>query len=236
MGEWKQFGENLIVVEGPVVRDMGMSFPTRMTVAVLADGSVWVESPVPVSYVTLTMLADLGPVRYLVSNTPRHVWRLDAWHELFPDAQLWTSRATPVTLKRSRLPLAGTLGDRPVAGWAQDLDQVPVFGSRIIEEVCFLHKPSRTLIVGDLIQVHQLRPGKTFSNGLKRFGGVAAPDGGTPVDVRMSFWDRKALLASVRRILDWDFDKVVLAHGPCVSEGARPFAEKAFAWALGQGT
>jgi hypothetical protein len=32
----------------------------------------------------------MGPeVRDMASNsTPRHFWRLDAWHTLFPDAQL----------------------------------------------------------------------------------------------------------------------------------------------------
>lgn len=40
MDDLERFGENLIVIEGPVVRDMGMPFPTRMTVAVLDDGSL----------------------------------------------------------------------------------------------------------------------------------------------------------------------------------------------------
>lgn len=98
--------------------------------------------------------------------------------------------------------------------------------------MCFLHRPSRTLIVGDLIQVHELRPGKTVSNMLKRAAGVAAPDGGTSIDMKACFWDRKALRASMHRLLDWDFDKVVIAHGPCVSKDAKSFVEKALAWAL----
>jgi Domain of unknown function (DUF4336) len=233
MSVWRQFGERLVVVEGPMVRDMGMPFPTRMTVAVLADGSLWIESPVSVSYETLTRLTDLGPVRYLVSNTPRHVWRLDSWRALFPDAEFWAARATPATLNHSKLPLAGNLGERlPVAAWADDLDQVAIKGSRLIEEVCFLHRPSRTLIVGDLIQVHELHPGQVFANALKRAGGVAAPGGGTSLDIRASFWDRKALRASARRLLDWEFDNLVLAHGPCLSKGAKPFVESALAWAF----
>jgi hypothetical protein len=232
MDEWRPVGDGLTVVEGPIVRDFGMPFPTRMTVAVLADGSVWVESPVPVTYETLTRLTGLGPIRYLVANTPRHVWRLDQWHEPFPDAELWAARSTPATLKRSRLPLAGTLSDHPVTGWASDLDQVAIAGSRFIEETCFLHKRSRTLIVGDLIQVHDLQPGKTFSNMIKRVGGVAGPVGGTSVDIRASFWDRDALRASIQGLLDWEFDNLILAHGSWVMGNAKPFVENAFAWAL----
>lgn len=232
MGRWTELGEGLVVVAGPVVRDTGMPFDTRMTVVTLSDGSLWVESPVPVSDDTLTRLTSIGPVRYLVSGTPRHVWRLDAWHELFPDAELWSARRTAVTLKRSTLPLTGVLGAVPPAGWVRDLDQVPIAGSRVIEEVCFFHRASRTLIVGDVVQVHEQRPGRFFGNALKRFGGVAAPDGGTSIDIRLSFWDRRALRASVRRVLDWDFAQVVLAHGPIVTRDARSFVERAFAWAL----
>jgi hypothetical protein len=232
MDEWRPVGDGLTVVEGPIVRDLGMPFPTRMTVAVLTDGSLWLESPVPVTYETLTRLTELGPIRYLIANTPRHVWRLDHWHELFPEAELWAVRSTPATLKRSKLPLTGTLGERPVAGWAADLDQVAIAGSRLIEEVCFLHKPSRTFIVGDLIQVHDLQPASMFSNMIKRVGGVAGPAGGTSVDIRLSFRNRDALRASVQRLLDWEFDNLVLAHGPCVIGNAKPFVENAFAWAI----
>lgn len=225
-------GDGLILVEGPVVRDFGMPFPTRMSVVVLADGSVWIESPVSVTYETLTTLTDLGPVKYLVANTPRHVWRLEPWHDLFPDAALWAARATPATLKRSKLQLTGTLGAHPEPVWARDLDQVAIEGSRFIEETCFLHKPSRTLLVGDLIQIHGLHPGKPFSNAIKRAGGVAEPAGGTSIDIRASFWDRKALRESLERLLLWEFDNLVLAHGPYIEGQAKPFVEKAFAWAL----
>jgi hypothetical protein len=232
MDRWHQLGDRLIVVEGPIVRDLGMPFPSRMTIAALADGSLWIESPVSVSLDVLNRITELGPVRYLVSNTPRHRWRLEAWHELFPEAELWAAPATLATLKHQRLPMTGTLGVDPVAAWADDLDMVPIKGSRLIEEICFLHKPSRTLIVGDLIQVHELRSDSVFGNAVKRVAGVAAPDGGTAIDIRATFWDRKALRASIEQILAWEFDNVIVAHGPCVSEGARPFVEKALAWAL----
>jgi hypothetical protein len=33
-------------------------------------------------------------------------------------------------------------------------------------------------------------------------------------------------------LLDWEFDNLVLAHGPCVIGNAKPFVENAFAWAI----
>jgi hypothetical protein len=119
-----------------------------------------------------------------------------------------------------------------VAAWSEDLDQVAIKGSRFVEEVWFLHKPSRTLIVGDLIQVHKLQPGRMFSNAVKRVSGVAEPDGGTSIDIRASFWDRTALRSSVEKLLEWNFDQVVIAHGPLVRDNARAFVARALARAL----
>jgi hypothetical protein len=232
-------GDRLSVIEGPVVRDLGLPFTTRMTVAQLQDGSLWIESPVPVEYETLARLRELGPVRHLVCQTPRHMWRLEEWHRLFPDAALWGCPPSPITVAHSRLPLAGTLGDRPNAAWADDFDQVAIRGSlvvgnrRLLEEVWFLHRPSRTLIVGDIIQVHAQRPGRPLRNAFLRAAGIAGPEGGTSVDIRAAFWNRRALRASLERVLDWDFDQVVLAHGPFLTSGAKPFVERALAWALG---
>lgn len=227
-------GNDLFVVDGPVVRDMGMPFETRMTVARLRDGSVWIASPVPVSHDTLAGIVALGPVRHLVSPTPRHIWRLEPFHTLFPEAELWSSPLTPVTLGKPDLPIAGILGDEAPAAWASDLDQVLVRGSRWLAEVVFLHTESRTLLVEDLIQVHQRRPGRPLYNALIAWGGVTGPRGGVARDIRLSFRDREAARRSVARVLEWDFDQIVLAHGPVVSQAPREMVQEAFAWLEGK--
>ena len=73
---FSEFAENIWIVDGPNVRDMGFMFTTRMTVVRLYDGSLWVDSPVTVPSETLSRITELGPVRYLVAATQRHVWRL----------------------------------------------------------------------------------------------------------------------------------------------------------------
>ena len=104
-----EFANNIWLADGPVVRDMGVSFTTRMTIVKLSDGSLWISSPVPVAFATLKAISELGEVRYLIAATPRHVWRLSAWHTLFPDAALWASRPTLFTLQKGHLPLSGYL-------------------------------------------------------------------------------------------------------------------------------
>lgn len=224
-------GGGLFVVDGPTVRDLGMPFDTRMSVARLHDGALWVSSPVATSFEVLAEITALGPVRYLVSPTPRHYWRLARWHTLFPDAELWSSPITPITLKDRDLPLTGLLGDPLPAPWSPDLEHV-VLGGGLLRESVFYHAPSRTLLVEDVIQVHGPLPGHPVSTALFRLGGVMAPDGGVSRDIRLTFRDRTAARAAVRRILEWPFDTVVLAHGPIVTREAKALVAKAFAWLL----
>jgi hypothetical protein len=224
------FAKNVWIVNGPTVCDMGVMFTTRMTVVKLSNGSVWVDSPVSVPFDTLKHITELGPVRYLVAATPRHVWRLEAWHMLFPEAQLWVPRSTPLTLKKGRLPLTGILGDEPYHDWADDFDQLAFKGSSLIEEVLFFHKASHTVILNDLIQVHPLVRGKSLRNTFFKLAGVASPQGGVALDIQLSFTNRNLARQSLEKLLSWDFDKLIIAHGTCIEKDAKPFVEQAFYW------
>ena len=230
MTDLPAFAENVWIVDGPNVRDMGVMFTTRMAVVKLSDGSLWVNSPVSVPFDTLKRITELGPVKYLLAATPRHVWRLAAWHTLFPEAQLWAPRPTPFTLKKGRLPFTGILGDEPPQAWANDFDQLAFKGNPLIEEVLFFHKQSRTVILDDLIQIHPMVKGKPLRNALFKLEGVASPHGGVPLDIRLSFTNRDLARRSLEKLLSWDFDKLVIAHGVCVEKDAKPFVERAFRW------
>jgi hypothetical protein len=230
MPDLQEFAKNLWITDGPLVRDMGLLFPTRMTVAKLSTGDLWLSSPVPVSPETLEHITDKGPVRYLVAGTPRHVWRLSEWHKLFPEAELWEPKLSPMTLKKGRVPISGTLGDTPPARWAADLDQLPFKGNPLIEEVMFLHKPSRTLILDHLIQNVPPVEGRPIRNAVFRLAGGAYPNGGVPLDGRLTFVHRKLARRSLEKLLSWDFDKLIIAHGPCVEKNAKVFVERAFSW------
>ncbi len=72
--------------------------------------------------------------------------------------------------------------------------------------------------------------GKPLRNALAKLGGVASPYGGVGVDIRLSFTNRNLASRSLDKLLSWDFDKLIIAHGPCVEKDARPFVERAVRW------
>ncbi len=186
-----------------------------MIVVKLSDGSLWVNSPVAATQDEAGQLDNIGSVAHLVSPTPLHVWRLKQWATFFPRAQVWKACA---------------LGDAPPAAWKADIDQLLFRGSIVLSEAEFFHKPSCTLIMGDFIQNYGFEPGRPLLNALKRLGGVLG--GGSPRDLRFSFVGKRRRLGeeSLRKLLSWEFDKVVIAHGDLTTENARSLVERSFRW------
>jgi len=230
MPELQQFGRNIWIVDGPDVRDMGLLFTTRMTVVRLSDGSVWVESPVTLPGEILEQVKKLGPIRYLVASTQRHVWRLNAWHDLFPEAELWAPTGAPLTVGETTVPVNDIFTDSPAREWARDLEQLAFRGSSVLREAVFFHRESGTAIVADLIQVNPMIKGRPFRNAIFKALGAAYPKGGVARDIRLSFRDRALARASLDRLLSWDFDRLIIAHGACIEHGAKDFVRETFRW------
>lgn len=219
----RPFGPEIWTADGPTVRAMGMPFPTRMTVVRLRGGALWVHAPVEIPLQDSNRLAELGTVRFLVAETRMHVWRLEEWAKRFPDAQRWG----PPGVKPDERFFTHVLGDEAPDGWFGEIDQMVFRGSWVTEEVYFFHRASRTLLIGDFIQNYPPR-GPLF-NVLLRAAGIEY--GGTPIDVRATFAGNRAAGRTSRdRLLAWDFDRVILAHGACIETGAKAFVERAFRW------
>ena len=136
----------------------------------------------------------------------------------------------PIYLEERAPAIHWDLSDAPYYGWTNDFDQLAFKGNPFIEEVLFFHKQSRTVILDDLIQLHPIVKGKPFLNTLFRLEGVTEPHGGVGLDIRLSFTNRNLARRSLEKLLSWDFDKLIIAHGACIEKDAKPFVERAFRW------
>jgi hypothetical protein len=230
MEHLQEFANGIWLADGPVVRDMGAYFTTRMTIVKLSDGSIWISSPVPLSFAVLKEISELGNVRYLIAATPRHIWRLDLWHTLFPEAELWASRPTLFTLQKGHLPISGYLSDTPANAWRADFEQLAFQGNPLLSEVLFFHRNTHTVLLDDLIMRNPVMEGKTLTNLIFKLGGVQGPDGGVTLDMKMTFLNRNLARQSLERLLSWDFDKLIIAHGECIESGAKQYIKRAFRW------
>jgi hypothetical protein len=219
---------DLWIVERPQ-RFYGVEVGTRMSVIRLDDGSLLLHSPVSLDAALRSELAALGPVRHAVApNRLHHLYAGEVVRH-YPDARLWVGPG--VERKRPDLVIAGVLGDEAPSAWQGQLDQVFVRGRPYENEVVFLHRRSRTLILCDLAfnfgpRAHPLtRLLMRLIRSYGRFG----PTRLDPLLLR----DRGAARESLERVLAWDFDRVIVAHGDDVLEtGGREALRTGYAWLL----
>jgi len=83
------FASNIWFARSASVRFVGVRLPTRAIIARLADGSVWINSPVETSEEVNREITSIGPIHSLVAPNSYHVWRLEAVRARYPGAQLW---------------------------------------------------------------------------------------------------------------------------------------------------
>ncbi len=221
------FARDVWVADGAPVNVLGpIKMPARVIVARLRDGSVWVNSPIALSPDEMVEISQLGIVRYLVAPTRLHVWRLPAWKKLFADAKLWGP--PDVSNPYQGVAFDGVLSDGAPAAWAADIQQTIFRGNSLLQEVEFLHAPSGTLMITDFMQNYTALAGHPLRNAFLKMTGLLG--GGVPPDIRASFRHRDLARESLRRILAWDFDKLIPAHGDCITSDAKAFVQRAFTW------
>jgi hypothetical protein len=216
------------------MRYLGFSlpFPTRMTVVRLPGGDLWVHSPIAWEQGLAAALAELGPVRHLVAPNTLHYAYLAAWRARFPEARAY---GPPDLSARARTPVAvdETLGDRPPPGWAGAFEQL-VVGGKVLTEAVFFHRPSRTLVVTDLIENFEpWRVRNPLLRWLLKLSGPVDPDGKAPFDMQWSFHGRRReVRAAAERMIAWAPERIVLAHGRCYASDGQAELRRAFRWAL----
>ena len=226
----RETGPGLWLCDGPSVSFFGFPYPTRMAVVQLADGNLWVWSPIQLDEGWLGELDALGPVRHLVAPNKLHHLFLTSWLQRYPEAQAY---AAPGLVRRRRdVPFAAELNDTPEPAWAEAIDQVVVWGSFFVDEVIFFHRAARTALVCDLIQRFPPDAVSGWKGRLMRWDGLVGSEGSTPREWRALFWNRGVARRAVQRALAWNPDQLVIAHGELPTEAGRAALERGFRWLL----
>lgn len=227
MSTLESFGPDIWVAEGPVVSFYGFPYPTRMVLIRLSGGGLFVWSPIALTPELKAEVDALGPVAHLISPNKIHHLYMGEWKAAYPGAKL---HASPGLAKRRKdLRFDGLLGDTPDPAWAADIDQVEMAGSFAMTEIVFFHRKSRTAIFADLIENFARDWFKSWKGILARLDGIVGPYGGAPREWRLTF--RKATArAALARILAWQPEQVVMAHGEMTRHDGTAFIRKSFRW------
>ena len=210
----RRLADDVWVTERPQ-RFFGLPVGARMTVIRLSGGRLLLHSPLPLDAEIRAELDALGRVAYAVApNRLHHLYAGDVVRA-YPDARLWVAPGLPE--KRPDLVHAGVLGDEAPVEWRGELEQAFFRGRPYENEVAFFHPATRTLILCDLAFNFGPRdawPTRVLMSLLRSYGKLG-PSRLDPLLIR----DRAAASASLERILAWDFDRVIVAHGDVQESG-----------------
>jgi hypothetical protein len=212
-------------VEARPLRFFGVETGTRMTVVRLADGGLFVHSPIPLDGGTREAVDALGKVKAVVAPSLFHHLSVGEWMRAYPGAVFCACPG--LEHKRRDLDWQRVLGDEPEPEWRGDLEQV-FFGARSLEnEVVFFHPRTRTLICADAVFNLADHP-SLFTRLVVRAIGHWKP--GATLLERVLIRDRGAARAQVDRMLAWKPERIVLAHGDIIETGGCDVLRRAYDW------
>lgn len=201
----------------------GFAVTARMTVVKLADGGLWLHSPILIDDQLRAELDAVGPVKYVVApNKAHHLFAKKAL-ALYPQARLFG--APGLAEKRPDLLAMTALTASAPPEWAGQLDQVFMAGMPLVNETVFFHPPSGTAIFTDICQMW------TGPLGWKealfaRLTGVRNTLT-VPRTIRLLVKDKAALRTSALQVLAWPVQRVVVAHNSVVEAGAHAALKRA---------
>lgn len=232
----KPLAHNLWIVDGPAVTmsifGVSFPFPTRMTIIRLSNGELWCHSPTQLTPSLQAEIDDLGTVRHLIAPNKLHYVYISGWAKVYPNAITWAANGTKERANQQGIlvEFQETLTSDKKFPWHQEIDNCN-FKSQFMEEVVFFHRSSKTLIITDLIQNFEpQRIPKWLTIPLKLVGNLA-PNGRTPIDLRLTFWRHKhQARQQLKKILGWNPQIIIIAHGRNFDKNAVVELQRAFSW------
>jgi hypothetical protein len=63
-----------------------------------------------------------------------------------------------------------------------------------------------------------------------RLDGLVGPEGSTPRELRLTFWNRRAAREALRKMPGWNPQHLIIAHGQWVRENGRETLARSLSW------
>ncbi|KAJ9196092.1 hypothetical protein DTO164E3_6240 [Paecilomyces variotii] len=244
---------DIVTLSVPFARFGIIKFGGRGTLVKLSSGSLAVFSPVALTPQVHDAITSLGgPVKYIAAPDMEHHLYVTRWKDAFPDAQvlapegLKEKRQSNPEFKNTEFTHIFTSENKQKLQISEEFDsefETEYVDGHVSRELVFLHKRSRTLIEADLL--FNLPATEQYSkSGVSPTSGILtriiAPLMSTapPATWQKRFiWhltvaNRQRYRESIRRIDQWDFDRLIPCHGDVVETGAKGVFRNIMEWFL----
>lgn len=188
----------------------GTPLSVRSTLVSLQNGSKILISPIKFNEGQIQLLKQIKPTCILAPNCFHHLFVKKTAEAL----SITNLLAAPgLQEKRADISWTETLSEET---WPHhvELEMIFVGGAPKYNECVFLHKASKTLIVTDLLFNLKNLPGG-FSTLIYRVMGTLNKTACSRL-LNILMKDKIIFQKDIHRILEWDFDNIVMAHGEII--------------------
>ncbi len=186
-----------------------------VTILGLSTGKLIIHSTAPFSVEEAEKIRSLGEPGWILDANLHHDSYVREGTQAFPGVPYLAPPDFPHDSGVSPLPILSA-----AAEWQGEVEVLVVEGAPSFNEHVFFHRKGRTLIVSDL--VFNFVEEETTWEWLLRHYAMGLK--GHPAVNRLfsaAVKDEHALESSLRRILEWDFDRIVVGHKQPVEEDAK---------------
>jgi len=217
----REVTENVWTFSSPFARLYDL-FPMggRSTAIKLSDGTVWAIASTPLTAETKETVDNLGTVSYLLAADADHHFFLSEWKKAYPEAKMIGVEGLDEKKKAEswKFDHIYTPGSDNLFGFEADITAC-YFDGFAKKDVAWLHVPSQTLIVADLI--FNLPATEQFSKSKARSKVPFISKLSVKDKFHQSFvWgqgtDKEAMKRDAKTVAGWEFQRIIPCHGDVI--------------------
>lgn len=214
MKRWVQMADDVALLQFPW-RALGIDFQRNVTLLRLPDRRLIVHSTAPFEPADLNAIRRFGEPAWLVEATLIHDTFAKEGHAAFPHLPYYA----PANFTAASGVATESLGSPP-PDWAGEIEVLEIAGLRRPNEHAFFHRAARILVLADLLFHFPSGTrgwGRFFIQRVLRLPRLV----GMSILFRMMIRDQAAFARSIRQMLEWDFERIIVAHAEPLEEDAR---------------
>jgi len=219
----RQIDPDIWVAVQPL-RYFGLGVGTRMTAIRLANRELAIISPIELDDATSRALDEIGTIRHIIAPNLHHYLFADNFKKHYPDATFWA--APGLDIKKPELAINRTIQGDADSLW-NGLEYVLFDGFRTlglsgfdsVNECVFFHRVSRTLILTDIAFHFDESYPAIVQLATKVLGGYKNLSPSLLEQIATT--DKEKVKESVKKVLDWDFERVIMAHGSIIENNGK---------------
>ena len=222
----EQLADNLWVIPQRF-KYYGLSVGIRMTIIRLSNNELLMISPIKLTEEITAKVDRLGKVKHLVLPNLFHYLFVHQWQEKYPESI--TYGVSGLKKKRPELTIDKFIdNEQNQSFWTNELDYSPFTGMNTLipsgisplGEYVFYHHSTRTLVLTDTAFYFD----ETFSQTtqiIARLIGSYKKLQPSIIEKLVSYKNKQQINDALQKILTWDFDRVIIAHGNIVETNAK---------------